>query len=362
MKNITGKPFAFSTPYLYSRLTFGGDKQYIDCIVHFWNNDTTFLENAICDDVRICVRKGSFIAQKVSELLDAPFTITTTLSVEDFYGRYGSDFCTVLAADQFQVSKNVTQRYLPDAILDNYTTTVDSIFIKSEPVSMITRKDDILWSDFVNWVVYGLIYSELKGYTKAETLANPDARYYAEWDGFGDEYKDMFLFTNQVVSHSGDIYGNNLEKYVPRQTINTINDGTMGGVIYSVSFGNLTGSVGTESDTSGTLQAIQVRNSLNCGVFVSAIFTEKTSNSDGTYTYSGFDVDYCRAIAAALFNGNPNAVNFIHLTASERFEALQNGTVDVLSRITSITPDSDILRTFSQPTFFDTVLLGGLSQ
>jgi ABC-type amino acid transport substrate-binding protein len=275
LQNTTGMPFAFSTPYLYSSLTLGGDKQYIECLLQYWNNDTSYLANPICDDIRICVRKGSYIAQKVSDMLDVSFTVTTSLTLDNFYGRYGSGDCTVLAADQFQVSKNVTSRILVDTNFENYTTTTNLLPIKNEPIGMITRKDDITWSDFVNWVVYGLLYSERKGYTRAETLANPDASYYAEWDGFGAEYMDLFLLGNQVVGHFGEIYERNLEQYVPRQTINTLNDGTMGGVIYSVSLGNLTGSVGAEPDQSSTLQTIQDRNSLNCGVYIAAIFAEK---------------------------------------------------------------------------------------
>jgi ABC-type amino acid transport substrate-binding protein len=356
-------PFAFSTPYLYSTLTFGGDKKYIDCLLQYWTNDTSYLENAVCADIRICVRKGSYLAQKVSDMLDDSFTVTTSLTVENFYGRYGSGDCTVLAADQFQVSKNVTSRYLVDTNFDNYTTTVNLIPIKSEPIGMITRKDDITWSDFVNYVVYGLIYSERKGYTRAETLANPDAIYYAEWDGFGADYKDMFLVSNQAVGPLGEIYERNLEQFVPRQTINTINNGLMGGVIYSMSLGNLTGSIGLEPDQNSTLQKIQDRNSLNCGVNFAAVFAEKTLSNDGSsYIFSGFDVDFCRALSAAIFDGDPDRVNYIDLSTSERFDALQNGTVDVLSRVTTITPNRDILYTFSQPTFFDTFLLGGLSQ
>jgi general L-amino acid transport system substrate-binding protein len=45
----------------------------------------------------------------------------------------------------------------------------------------------------------------------------------------------------------------------------------------------------------------------------------------------GFDIDLCRAVAAAVFN-DPNAVEFVPLTAAERGPALQTGEVDVLSR------------------------------
>ena len=47
--------------------------------------------------------------------------------------------------------------------------------------------------------------------------------------------------------------------------------------------------------------------------------------------WSGFDVDFCRAIAAAIFD-DPNKVKFIPLDASERFTELQKRKVDVLSR------------------------------
>jgi general L-amino acid transport system substrate-binding protein len=45
----------------------------------------------------------------------------------------------------------------------------------------------------------------------------------------------------------------------------------------------------------------------------------------------GFDVDFCRAVAAAVF-GDPTAVEFVPLTAAERGPALQTNEVDLLSR------------------------------
>ena len=48
----------------------------------------------------------------------------------------------------------------------------------------------------------------------------------------------------------------------------------------------------------------------------------------------GFDVDICRAVAAALF-GDPEKVKYVPLTAQQRFTALQSGEVDILSRNTT---------------------------
>ncbi len=64
------------------------------------------------------------------------------------------------------------------------------------------------------------------------------------------------------------------------------------------------------------------------------------ASSDNQGNWQGLDVDYCKAIAAAVF-GNPSKVEYVPLTASERFTALQSGTIDVLVRNTTWTMDRD---------------------
>lgn len=60
------------------------------------------------------------------------------------------------------------------------------------------------------------------------------------------------------------------------------------------------------------------------------------STPDDQGKFSGLDVDYCRALAAAVF-GDATKVKFTPLTAKERFTALQSGEIDVLSRNTTWT-------------------------
>jgi general L-amino acid transport system substrate-binding protein len=55
------------------------------------------------------------------------------------------------------------------------------------------------------------------------------------------------------------------------------------------------------------------------------------SAPDDKGNWTGFDVDFCRAVAAAIFN-DPSKAKFIPLDANERFKELQNRTVDILSR------------------------------
>lgn len=99
------------------------------------------------------------------------------------------------------------------------------------------------------------------------------------------------------------------------------------------------------------LQTVMDRGKVICGVhgtFQGFGFVDSAGN------WTGFDVDFCRAWAAALFN-DPNAVEFRGLSAQERFTALQSGEVDVLSRNSTWTFDRDaeLGLTFGPVTFYD---------
>lgn len=100
-----------------------------------------------------------------------------------------------------------------------------------------------------------------------------------------------------------------------------------------------------------TLKAVQARGKLICGVN-SAVPGFGYVDSAGNF--SGFDVDYCRALAAAIF-GDPSKVEFRPVTANERFTALQSGEIDVLSRNTtwSTVRDTELGGNFVHTTFYD---------
>jgi general L-amino acid transport system substrate-binding protein len=86
------------------------------------------------------------------------------------------------------------------------------------------------------------------------------------------------------------------------------------------------------------LKAVQDRGTLNCGVSEGLYgFSARDDKSN----WSGFDVDLCRAISAAIFN-DASKVNYIPLEASRRFQALQSGTIDVLSRNTTWTMSREV--------------------
>ncbi len=99
------------------------------------------------------------------------------------------------------------------------------------------------------------------------------------------------------------------------------------------------------------LDTVQARGMLHCGVSGSAVAFSETQ-ADGSVT--GFDADYCRAVAAAVL-GDASKVMFVALTASERFTAVQTGDVDLLMRNTTWTQsrDTDVGMDFGPTTYYD---------
>jgi hypothetical protein len=78
----------------------------------------------------------------------------------------------------------------------------------------------------------------------------------------------------------------------------------------------------------GTLDTVKQRGTLQCGVSEGVTgFSEK----DAQGNWRGFDVDFCRAVAAAVL-GDASKVAFTPLSASQRFDALKGGKVDLLAR------------------------------
>jgi general L-amino acid transport system substrate-binding protein len=99
-----------------------------------------------------------------------------------------------------------------------------------------------------------------------------------------------------------------------------------------------------------TLAAIKKRGALVCGVS-EGIFGFSIETDAG---WTGFDVDFCRALAAAVL-GDPNKVRYVPLNAESRFAVLQSGEIDVLSRNSTWTMarEVELKLMFPAVTYFD---------
>jgi general L-amino acid transport system substrate-binding protein len=99
------------------------------------------------------------------------------------------------------------------------------------------------------------------------------------------------------------------------------------------------------------LDTVRGRGYLNCGVG-DAVTGFSQVNAKGQW--SGLDVEYCSALAAAIF-GSKDAVKFRNLTSADKFKALADGEVDVLMRATAwtLTRDTELDARFAGVLFYD---------
>lgn len=94
----------------------------------------------------------------------------------------------------------------------------------------------------------------------------------------------------------------------------------------------------TQAQDNGLLAKVKARGKLVCGInggLQGFGFVDSATN-----TISGFDADYCRVVAAAIF-GDSTKVDFKSVAAADRFTAIASGEIDVLIRNTTYTFDRD---------------------
>jgi general L-amino acid transport system substrate-binding protein len=100
-----------------------------------------------------------------------------------------------------------------------------------------------------------------------------------------------------------------------------------------------------------TLDAVKARGQLVCGVNTSG---PGFSNADSQGRWTGLDVDFCRAVAAAVLS-DASKVKFVPLNSQQRFSSLQAGEIDVLSRNSTwtLTRDGSLGIVFTGINYFD---------
>jgi general L-amino acid transport system substrate-binding protein len=94
---------------------------------------------------------------------------------------------------------------------------------------------------------------------------------------------------------------------------------------------------GATASFAATLDDVKAKGFVQCGVNTGLA---GFASPDASGNWTGFDVDYCKAITAAVF-GDATKVKYTPTTAKERFPALQSGEVDVLVRNTTWTINRD---------------------
>lgn len=108
---------------------------------------------------------------------------------------------------------------------------------------------------------------------------------------------------------------------------------------------------GASSSGSPTVERIQQDGLLRCGVVRAG---PGVSETDDMGVWRGFFPDFCRVLAAAVL-GDAEAVDFIEVSYTIRFEALNEGAFDVLMGNTTwtVSRDTDLGLAFTAPIYYD---------
>jgi general L-amino acid transport system substrate-binding protein len=108
------------------------------------------------------------------------------------------------------------------------------------------------------------------------------------------------------------------------------------------------GATGVQADT---LDDVIAKDYVQCGVTGGV---PGFSAPDANNVWTGLEVDFCRAVAAAIFN-DADKVRYTPLTSQERFAALSAGEIDILSRTTTWTMsrDTDLGISFVGTMYYD---------
>ncbi|MFS8147615.1 amino acid ABC transporter substrate-bindnig protein [Rhizobium sp. R635] len=121
--------------------------------------------------------------------------------------------------------------------------------------------------------------------------------------------------------------------------------------LLSAAIGAAVFALGTSAASATTLGDVKAKGFVQCGVNTGLA---GFSAPDASGNWAGFDVDFCKAVASAVF-GDPTKVKFTPLSAANRFPALQSGEVDLLARNTtwSINRDTALGLNFRFVNYYD---------
>src|SRR5690606_29415689 len=103
--------------------------------------------------------------------------------------------------------------------------------------------------------------------------------------------------------------------------------------------------------SAATLDDVKAKGEVACGVHTGLA---GFAAPDDQGNWKGFDADFCRAVAAAVF-GDASKVKFVPTNATERFTALQSGEIDLLARNTTwtLTRDTSLGLNFTGVNYYD---------
>ena len=212
---------SFSTPYYYDGASYNGDPHYVTCAY----NQTRYGE---CDQLFICA-----IGKTVVEYIQshfAPDFWTTGLSLDDNFESY-RNFTANETCFRPDTGENMTccnviaaERHAASIRFDNMSDDVRGSVIgkqtfTNEPLAFVTRNDESVWSDIVNWVMRALIYGERQGLVQDDSMCEKEVI-------ATDPSELNYLNAVYCVGNYAEIFARGFDSSSDRNLINHVNNGT----------------------------------------------------------------------------------------------------------------------------------------
>lgn len=332
-------------PYYSTGLSFAGIPQFVECADNY-----DYISSA-CQGIKICVSASSSWYDLVRDI----FPLEKIIGTEGFDGSIPAlrdGLCNVFGATGAELAQENVERLGYNMSL-GYAVG-DRIHSKSFETWM-TRSADRLWTKMTSWVFEALVQAEESG------ISQLDAGLMKATPVFNDAtfvFDDLFQRAVAANGNFGEIWENRMP--FPRPVMNHVCNGTSG-LIYSMDFGAFK-DLGDRPSPGGHIERILKRGALVCAVSQVKGFAEF---NDQTNSWVGFEVDICRAVAAAIFNGPPK-VDFVTRSTSELFSGVKSGSIDIstgrtrtLEREIKHGSTGGFAFDFSPPYFFDGMIFGG---
>lgn len=300
---FTKTGFTFSSAYNYDGMAYYGNATFVSCA----EEERRYKE---CTSLQICVLATTSHYITLIARFPTDF-VTTGPTVAELTTMLLNGTCNVIA---YEKSYQWDLQQSDEIIGQGYV--IGEKMVSKEPLAIVTRNNDVEFSDIVNWMVQALFYGEEQGLMKDPSRC----RRYTNLTG---RVADLdFMNAVYCVGNYGELApasSKNLDT-------NHINNGTTG-MIYAIPFGTLANEANAASKM---LSGIRNEGSLNCGVVVPDEITEGNTTSNNMV---GMNIDYCLTVAAAILNGDYTAVNLRNFSENDdsSYLALDNGTIDVLS-------------------------------
>jgi len=211
----TGQKFDFSPTYFYDGLGFSGPHPYGLCADKLTFDGTEISPD--CVDTRICVIGGSTWLDAFLGPLSIPDNnFVVTADEGESQGKLISGECNVIAGETIGIAKSTLRNtgYPVDTYLEYHVGTNTHT---KEPLAVVSRTDDLQFSDFVRWVLFGFFHAEEQGITKVDASLMPEAKY------FGDSLSRMWKDSVGAVGNYGEMFERNFVGIMERKGRNNLN-------------------------------------------------------------------------------------------------------------------------------------------